>query len=106
MIRLVLILLVLAACSSGGDDDAGTLETREPTTADSDAWLDQWEPFTKVVTEEGQQVGLMEDDRMLYTYDCDLAEKLTAPGGKYGPGPRDPETQEFEPGYGTICGSH
>lgn len=116
------LALGLAACS--GDDTGtsstttvepsttttgpSTTDTRSVTTASPDdeaAWLDQYGPFTSVVTEQGQKVGLMEDDGTLYTYDCDLADQLTAEGAKYGPSARDPQTGDYTPGYGTVCGS-
>lgn len=105
---VVVLVATVTACGGGGgaDDDADTIDTRSPTTADRTEWLDQYEPFTKVVEVDGQKVGLMEDEKTLYTYDCDLAERLTAEGGDYGPSERDPVTGDFTFGYGTVCGSH
>lgn len=102
MWRLLLVVL-LAGCGSGSDDKPVTLDTRSTTTVAEVDWLDQFEPFTSVEEIDGHTVGIMADDRVIYVQDCDVAETLTAEGGRFGPGPRDPETLDYEPGYGSVC---
>lgn len=52
---------------------------------------------------DGASIWVDEDARTVYVTDCDVARRITAEGQKYGPGPRDPETLKFTPGYAFIC---
>lgn len=91
--------LVLApGCSSGGgskSDNRPVTETTRPA----------FVPAGAVAAEpiDGASIWVDESSRTVYVSDCDVARRITAEGQKYGPGPRDPETLKFTPGYTFVC---
>ena len=91
-------LLLLGGCSSGGsskEENRPVTETTRPT----------FVPAQAVAAEpvDGASVWVDEAARTVYVSDCAVARRITAEGQKYGPGPRDPETLKFTPGYAFIC---
>jgi hypothetical protein len=86
---LVLAVLAVGAC---GDDDAGDAET--PTTT---SFIEQFGDDVDRVESIGTvDVGIDDDEQVVYLDDCELAEDLTAAGGDFGPAS---ETT----GYAVVC---
>ena len=86
---LVLVVLAVGAC---GDDDAGDAETPATT-----RFIEQFgDDIDRVETIGTVQVGIDDDERVVYLEDCELAEDLTAAGGDFGPAS---ETT----GYTVVC---
>ena len=86
---LVLAALAVGAC---GDDDAGDAETPATT-----SFIEQFDDDIDRVEIIGTvEVGIDDDEQVVYLDDCELAEELTAAGGDFGPAS---ETV----GYAFVC---
>jgi hypothetical protein len=80
---LVIGLLVAAAVACSG---------RPP----ESAWLKQTPEHLKKVEIEGEAARIDERSRTVYVEDCEIARKVTASGGKYGP-------KDEQDAYGFVC---
>ena len=95
---LVASVLLLGGCSSSDsskEDNRPVTETTRPTFVPPEAVAA--EPI------DGASIWVDEAKKTVYVSDCEVARRITAEGQKYGPGPRDPETLKFTPGYAFIC---
>ena len=102
VVLAVVVVLLAPGCSSGDDSKSENPPVSEtPKGTDRPAFV----PAGAVAAEpvDGASVWVDEAARTVYVTDCAVARRITAEGQKYGPGPRDPQTSKFTPGYAFIC---
>jgi hypothetical protein len=90
------VTLLLLAAGCGSDGPAGPSGEAEQPGYEIPEGAEK-------TTIEGVTVYVDEDERMIYTEDCDLAERITEEGEEYGPVPRNDDGSGGETGYGSIC---
>lgn len=92
------LVLVLGGC--GGDDDGGEMKTG----SDLPEWMDRFGDVDVERREvEGVEVFVDEENRMIYTENCDDALRLSEEGQAFGPEPRNEDGSGGRNGYGTGC---
>ena len=99
---LAAVLVLGAGCSSGGSSKPQNGPVSDtPKSTERPTFV----PAQAVAADpiDGASVWVDEAARMVYVTDCAVARRITAEGQRYGPGPRDPETLKFTPGYAFVC---
>lgn len=101
--RRLLILTAALAVLPGCSSDDGSKSENPPVSETTGR--PSFVPAEAVAADpvDGASVWVDEGSRTVYVTDCEVARRITAEGQKYGPGPRDPETLKFTPGYAFIC---